>query len=199
MDAVQLSNANGHWPRLWQGRWIWSSEQVPPPLPMPFDIGAPQPPTWNRFCYLRRSFDVSELPATCPARVTADSRYVLYLNGVEVSRGPARSAPPRLCFDEVDLAPHLREGENVLAAVVRFYGRPVPWWRPFGRSGQLGYGSFCFEAPTVGVVSDSSWRGRTAPYAQDAPIPPIQPATEVLDGEQIPAGWQEAGFDDAGW
>ena len=33
------------------------------------------------------------LPAEAPARITADSRYVLWVNGHEVGRGPVRSQP----------------------------------------------------------------------------------------------------------
>ena len=142
---------------------------------------------------------LAEVPTHSPARVTADSRYVLFLNGVEVSRGPARAAPPRLCFEELDLAPRLRNGENVLAALVRYYGNPVPWWRPFGRGGQLGFGSFCFEAPAIGIFSDSSWRARPAPYQRVTPVPYLQPHTEILDGGLVPGQWQEPGMDDRAW
>ena len=200
MNAVHLNSGSGDWPKLWQGRWIWAVEAEPPTMPQHmFDLGLPAKSTWNRFCYLRRSFTLDQVPARVPARVTADSRYVLYVNGTEVSRGPARTAPPRLAFEELDLAPQLRSGENVIAAIVRFYGYPSPWWRPFGHSGQLGLGSFLFEAPSIEVVSDASWRGDPAPYQQETPTLPLQPANEILDGSRIPVGWNDSGFDDAAW
>ena len=124
------------------------------------------------------------VPASVPARVTADSRFVLFVNGVEVARGPARSIPERLAWTEIDLAPYLRAGRNAIAALVRFYGVPGPWWRPATPSFLLGFGSFAFESPAIGVISDASWKGRAAPYRQDVvrgaalPVPP----TEILDG-----------------
>lgn len=196
---------------MWQGRWIWA-EEPEGAVPRGRGFGGPPPETWNRFCYLRRSFELGDRPRFpnsfellgIPGRVTADSRFVLYVNGTEVVRGPARSAPERLSYIEVDLAPHLRSGENVIAALVRFYGRPNPWWMPAAPSNQLGYGSFAFEAPAIGIVSDASWRGRPAPYRQRVEAPGsvmgmAAPPTEIVDGAELPTGWTRPGFDDSSW
>ena len=64
------------------------------------------------------------------ARITADSRYVLYVNGQEVSRGPVRSQPRRMMYDLVDLAPYLKAGENLIAVYVKYYGRPNSFYIP---------------------------------------------------------------------
>src|ERR1700735_1862639 len=94
------------WPATWNANWIWS--ELPPRGPPARASAAPPPKElWNRFCYLRRSFDLDNVPALVPARVTADSRFILYVNGVEVARGPTRSIPERLAWSEVDLAPPL--------------------------------------------------------------------------------------------
>src|SRR5580700_764960 len=188
------------WPITWDARWIWAG---PAPLPVS-PIGAagiPPKETWNRFCYLRRTVQLDAIPASVPARVTADSRFVLFVNGVEVARGPARSIPERLAWRELDLAPYLRAGRNAIASLVRFYGLPGPWWRPAAPSFLLGFGSFAFESPAIGVISDATWKGRAAPYRQDVvagatlPVPPI----EILNGAAIPAGWNEASFDGSDW
>jgi alpha-L-rhamnosidase len=136
------------------------------------------------------------------ARVTADSRFVLFVNGEEVARGPARSSAGRLNYHRVDLAPRLQAGENTVAALVRFYGRPGPWWQPSRPSNELGFGSFAFEAPALDLFSDSSWRGLPAPYQREvneswALLPPIP--HEIVDGALVPDGWTTAKFDDSGW
>jgi len=192
--------AGSKWPITWDARWIWAG---PAPLPVSqiAAAGLPAKETWNRFCYLRRTLHLESVPAAVPARVTADSRFVMFVNGLEVARGPARSIPERLAWKEVDLAPYLRTGRNAIAALVRFYGLPGPWWRPATPSFLLGFGSFAFEAPAIGVISDAAWKGRAAPYRQDVvqtaalPVPPI----EILDGAAIPAGWSDAAFDDSDW
>ena len=189
-----------NWPMIWNARWVWAAPAPKSASPL---SATPIPPreTWNRFCYLRRAFELDAAAAAVPARVTADSRYVLYVNGVEVARGPARSTPERLSYAELDLAPHLRRGKNVIAALVRFYGAPIPWWRPALPSLHLGMGSFAFEAPAIGIASGSSWKGRSAPYRpklagrRGLSMPPV----EILDGAEIPAGWTEPDFDDSTW
>jgi alpha-L-rhamnosidase len=188
------------WPITWRACWIWAESPVP--IVSPFAAGhRPPRETWNRFCYLRRSFHLDTVPDRAAARVTADSRFILYVNGAEVARGPARSMPERLAYAEIDLSSWLRAGTNVLAALVRFYGAAVPWWQPARPSYQLGYGSFAFESPAIGIVSDASWKGRAAPYQPDVssaralPVPPI----ELLDGAEVPPGWMEPGFDDSEW
>ncbi|HVN64436.1 MAG TPA: alpha-L-rhamnosidase C-terminal domain-containing protein [Candidatus Binataceae bacterium] len=184
----------------WEARWIWAAPAPDPVSPIA-PITVPPKHTWNRFCYLRRVFDLDSVPGGVPARITADSRFVLSVNGAEVARGPARSIPERLAWTEADLAPFLRPGRNAICALVRFYGSPQPWWRPAAPSFQLGLGSFAFEAPAIGIVSNSTWKGRAAPYRQDVaradalPMPPV----EILDGAGVPLGWTSPEFDDSGW
>src|SRR5215211_6265906 len=77
------------WPAIWRGRWVWAER--PPSAGIGSPGGLPPRETWNRFVYFRRSFALESVPETVPARVTADSRFVLYVNGREVARGPARA------------------------------------------------------------------------------------------------------------
>ena len=59
--------------------------------------------------------------------MSADNRYRLFVNGEQVSSGPQRSDLMHWRYETVDLAPHLRPGRNVLAALVWNWGaeRPV--------------------------------------------------------------------------
>ena len=50
--------------------------------------------------------------------ITADNRYVLYINEKMVTRGPARGDLNRWLFDTVDIAPYLKAGENHIAVKV---------------------------------------------------------------------------------
>ncbi|MGH7781919.1 MAG: hypothetical protein ACREQR_19040 [Candidatus Binataceae bacterium] len=188
------------WPILWNARWIWAASKLRPVAAIASNSIPPRE-TWNRFCYVRKSIDLAEVPASVPARVTADSRFILYVNGIEAARGPARSNPARLAWAEIDLAPMLVRGHNSIAAVVRFYGAPMPWWIPAPASFLLGIGSFAFEAPAIEAFSDKSWRAVSAPYRQQVPAPPVllQPPMEILDGAMVPQGWNLADFDDSSW
>lgn len=64
--------------------------------------------------------------------ISADSRYLLNLNNERVQWGPAPCDPRWLDKDPVDLTSVLRQGENVLASTVLFYGHPEGTW-PAGK------------------------------------------------------------------
>ena len=62
-------------------------------------------------------------------KVTADGRYILFVNGVRVGRGPVRCNPLYQRYDEYDLAPYLHAGRNVFAVLAHVYvlhTSPVP-------------------------------------------------------------------------
>jgi hypothetical protein len=157
---------------------------------------------------LRRSVQLSAVPARAPARMTADSRYALYVNGVELSRGPVRSQPRRMMYDIVDLAPALQPGENVIAVVVKNYGRGNSFYIPAVPNTGLGKtGAFVFEADlgTAGwLVSDESWRSLLCPAwdfdaLDDGNVIAMGVPVEMLDARLLPLDWQTAAFDDSAW
>src|SRR5205085_2894483 len=76
----------------------------------------------NQHLYLRKRFELHAAPKSAHIRVTADTRYRLYVNGTMVIRGPARGFPHALPVDELDIAPHLKAGPNVVAAHVLSFG-----------------------------------------------------------------------------
>jgi alpha-L-rhamnosidase len=184
----------------WRSRWIWlgtpaivAETATRPVLADPVD----------RIVLLRRSLDVSDVPATAPCRIWADGRYVLRVNGTEVARGPVRSDPRRSHYDVVDLAPQLRPGSNVLAVTARHFGTATSWWMPVPPNYSLGAGCVVIEA-RIGddwVVGDRSWRA--APGTAWTPVPvPGDVASlplESFDARLHPHGWDRAGFDDTGW
>ena len=143
-------------PGRWRARFIWCEKPRignDPGVAL-HRIAAPDPVT---ACF-RRSFDLDAVPVSAPARVTADSRYVLFVNGVEAARGPVRANGRRLHYDIVDLAPLLRPGRNAIAALVRFFGRANPWWAPVPATFQLGAGAFLFESILAPDPEDPSSR-----------------------------------------
>ena len=68
--------------------------------------------------HFRRTFDLPAKPGRFVVFVSADNRYQLFVNGTRVSWGPARGDLTHWRYETVDLAPNLRAGKNVLAAVV---------------------------------------------------------------------------------
>lgn len=194
MRAFQLFDVR------WRGRWIWCEQpRIDQSEASPLARVARPDPVYGLF---RKRIRVPYVVDSIPARLTADSRYVLWVNGVEVARGPVRGNGRKLRYDEIDLAPYLRSGDNVLAVAACYFGRANPWWAPVPAVMQLGAGAFLFESEIAGeaVVSDDSWRGIVAAGWTDglsAGIGGMPP--EVHDARVTPSGWREVDFDDSTW
>jgi hypothetical protein len=96
----------------WSGHWIGHKPRAATGSPADFLTGGEADRKFSRSMF-RRTFDLEMVPADAPARVTADSRYVLWVNGQEVGRGPARSQPYRHRHDSSDrLGPRARDGRR---------------------------------------------------------------------------------------
>lgn len=196
--GAEVTDQDG--PRLWElgwrGHWIWDK--------LPQDEAFWWNPTQgeSHFTYLRHAFTADAIRTPTPARVTCDSRYVLYLNGQQVGRGPVRSEPEFLGWDEYDLAPYLRPGRNVIVALCHYYGAAGPWWVPAPALGSLGRGSFCFETAAsadVDIASGPHWRSVPAPWIPKSwraihSFPP-----EIIDGRLTVSGLHEASADETQW
>lgn len=71
----------------------------------------------------RKTFSCDHVPESCLLRITADDYYKLFLNGHYVCQGPAQGYAFAYCWNEMELAPYLQPGENVLTAEVYYHGR----------------------------------------------------------------------------
>jgi len=196
----------------WSARWVWSHE---PAVARTRPLGAAAATLAPAWALLRREF---ELPAAdarghadaqggwplrhAPARVAADSRYVLHVNGSEVARGPARSNLRRLHHDRLDLAEHLRPGRNCLAIQARFFTGANSVRAPVPPAGGLGGGAVAFEmlAGSVHIATDVQWRALRARAWQELEIDGVRAIPgEACEARWLPVGWTRPGFDDAHW
>ena len=141
----------------WSGHWIGRQPRREAGTPADFLTGVEPSREFSRTTF-RRAFDIEVLPAEAPARITADSRYVLWVNGREVGRGSARTQTYRHRLDSYDLAPYL------LAAISSplfspTTGRPMSFWQP-APAGSNTDAALVFEAELGDrtLVSDDSWR-----------------------------------------
>ena len=165
----------------WQASWIWTADEPTRP---------------NQYAHARRTFHLSEAPGVAWLACCADSRYVLYVNGTLIGRGPARYHVSTPSYDTYDVSRRLREGENVIAFLVHHFGCPVFNFMPV-RAGLL-----CqLELPHELIVTDASWRMAKADcYHEDVVRMCLQQAyPEVFDARREPVGWREPGFRDADW
>jgi hypothetical protein len=184
-SAVNIEDAFP--PGRWRARWIWADGR----------------PSGRHSVALRRTVELDAVPTSVPARLSAVARCSLYVNGTEVTRGPVRANPRRQPYDVVDLAPHLRAGTNVIAAIAWLYADPMPWWMPPPPANDTRFGAFVFEArltDTDWLVSDDAWTatvldGWTATQGGGV----IGRGTEIIDLRSLPADWHAPDGADPGW
>ncbi len=200
MSTSDLGQLAAHFaPLPWRAGWIWAAQQVIAPS-SPFHVDhTPQPPAHAQF---RKGFTLDSLPKQAPARIAADSRYRLYLNGHLLGHGPIRAQPRRMVYDIYDLVPYLRLGENVLDVQVKYYGRTNAFWMPAPANARLGKsGALVFEADLGGIalISDATWAARLDPaYGAEGGAGHMVSGGvpgEFYDARLAPPdaqGWQEA-------
>lgn len=77
--------------------------------------------TYNDTIIAVRTFYVKKLESA-QIRITADSRYRLFVNGHWVADGPARAWPEHYSYDVFDIFPLLHHGDNEVKTVARYFG-----------------------------------------------------------------------------
>jgi GNAT superfamily N-acetyltransferase len=153
--------------------------------------------------HFRRSFDLPARPRRFVVHVSADNRYRLFVNGVAVSSGPQRSDVMHWRYETVDLAPHLRAGRNVLAAMVWNWGEHRPVAQMSHRTGFLLQGDTAAEAA---INSGPAWKSIWNKAYSFAPVPwpdsggyYVAAPSETVDARTYAWGWQAVDSDERGW
>lgn len=74
----------------------------------------------------RNTLELTTVPERLAVRISADNRYKLYVNGKMVAFGPQRGDEQHWFYDELDLAPYLKAGRNLIVALVWNFGWLAP-------------------------------------------------------------------------
>ncbi|NWJ51456.1 MAG: hypothetical protein HXX14_11390 [Bacteroidetes bacterium] len=174
----QLSNTNKA--SVLQSSMIWS----------PSNPGGKQV-----YIAFRKSFNLSTVSNNASLKLFADSRYILWINGLYVLRGPCRFNPKRPEYDIINLHPFLKKGKNVIAVLVHHYANAIN-----GRIMQHIPGlTAVLEMSGKEILrSDSSWRYNDKTRYLPSPkswttIP------DVIDARIDKEEWLSAKFDDSEW
>ncbi len=191
-QAIDASLLQSPWP----AKWITSPGS---PTNMYATHNDPTLKDYGVFKF-RKSFTLAEKPASFIVHVSGDNRYKLYVNGTQVSQGPARGDLYFWNFETVDLAPFLNRGQNTVAALVWNDGRGKPEAQISYLTGFILQGN----GPAAQVVNtNESWKcSRDSSYA---PLPARVPGyyvagpAEMVTMSRHIKRWQQASFDDSGW
>ncbi|MFW5874345.1 MAG: alpha-L-rhamnosidase C-terminal domain-containing protein [Verrucomicrobiota bacterium] len=152
----------------------------------------------NAWAQFRKVFDLPEAPAAaCPVKVTADQAYRLFVNGQWVADGPCRGFVEEWFYDAIDIAPFLKPGRNVIAALAHNPGIGTHQYI------HAGYAGFLLEGETCGVRldTDASWARRVAPEnLRHGERLSIQLGwQEIVDAALGDGDWTGADYDDSHW
>ncbi|MCB2074675.1 MAG: alpha-L-rhamnosidase [Novosphingobium sp.] len=153
--------------------------------------------------HFRRDFQIDLLPQSFPVRVSADNRYRLFVNGVSVATGPARSDPMHWRYESIDLARHLKQGLNRITATVWNWGETRPVAQMTLRTGFLFQDDSKSEVSLDSgedwlVTSNDAYRFEAIDHAQVKGYYVAAPG-EIVDGSSYPWGWQDEAVETAGW
>lgn len=151
--------------------------------------------------HFRKNIDLTTKPNSFIVHVSADNRYKLYINGQEVSAGPARGDIYNWNFETVDIAPWLKSGKNTLAAVVWNYADKKPVAQiSFNQTGFILQGNT--EKEYI-VNTDNTWLCYTneayTPLNVQVPGYYVAGPGEKTDASRYPWGWEKPDFDDSAW
>ncbi len=161
---------------IWKAKWITNTSSQEPQLSA-----------------CRNRFELSE-DKKVRIHVSADAWYTLFLDGVELGRGPELSAPSSYSFDTYDLS--LSAGPHVLCALVWCFGPFAPFAKISLENGFL-LGAEG-ELSAILDTNRNNWQGKVLPgvTVSKCTIGTVFPQIEI-DHALFPADAEQGGGD--GW
>ena len=139
---------------LWRARWITSPDSPQRDLTV---------------LHFRKSIDLSQKPEHFIVQVSADNQFIFYVNEQWIGAGPAKSDLGHWRYETYDIAPMLRPGNNVLAAVVWNFGVLTPLAQISDRTGFVLHGVGDAERP---ADTNDSWEVEEEKGIGLLPTPP---------------------------
>jgi len=142
----------------------------------------------------RRTFDLASKPASASLYLFADARYIIWVNGTYVDRGPARFQPNGPEYDTIDIARYLKPGKNAVALLVagNLSGGKVMRHRPGVTASLEVDGKSLWKTDGAWRWSDRiRYRGVSAGWAD---LGETLVDARVEDGD-----WTSADYNDAAW
>lgn len=178
-------------------RWLngfWSARWIAHPSVSGLQFGV---------FHFRKEITLEAKPQQFVIHVSADNRYRLFVNGVSIGSGPARSDLANWNFETYDIAPYLHSGSNIITATVWNFAE------------YRAYAQFSFQTAFIlqgdaeqekMLNTDASWKVfHDKAYS---PLPVDRTAVKaymvVAQGEQLdarnhPWNFASAAFDDRSW
>lgn len=122
----------------------------------------------NVWIEFSKDFELKKKVKKAEARIAADSKYWLWINGeMAVFEGGLKRGPNRndSYYDIIDLAPYLNKGKNDIRLLLWYFGKSGFSHNSSGKSGII------FDAPEIGLTSDRTWLSQRLDAFQTADKP----------------------------
>ena len=118
-------------------------------------IACPEAPQRDRGVFhFRKTIDLTGLSKEFVVHVSADNRFILFVNGTRIGEGPASSDLSHWKYETFDLRPFLHHGKNVIGATVWNFGTEAPLAQMTARTGFILQGDG--ESEQI-ANTDDSW------------------------------------------
>ena len=164
------------------------------------------------YAAFRKRFELAEAPETASLRLFADSRYILWINGEYMERGPCRFDPISPEYDTMDIGRFLRPGTNAIAVLVHYYhdgkssSDPVPINGRMMRHAPGLTARLDLTLPrgrTMVLRTDRTWRGTTRTRFLPSPAGQGEDTwssiPDRIDARIETGDWAAPDFDDSSW
>ena len=152
--------------------------------------------------YYKTVFNINNVPEQAVIQISANTRYILYVNGTELIRGPCKGDHWHQYCDEVDITPHLVKGKNIIAVKVTAYwplevrledcSNAGPLWAMAGSMGPMLLVHGAVDGTDISTGrADWYFKNDTAITWNFDIITHWMGCTEIVDGKQLQSGWEK--------
>ena len=164
-------------------------------------IDVPEESTLGYGVYLfRKTISLPAKPDSFLIHVSADNRYKLFVNGNQVSQGPARGDLNHWNFETLDIAPFLQAGKNIIAARIWNDGELRPEGQISLRTGFVLQGNGNGEQL---VNTGKDWKcirdSAYLPLRYNPPTYYVAGPGEQVNMNNYLSGWEKINYPDSNW
>ncbi len=151
----------------------------------------------------RRDFEISGAPRSATISLFAYTRYMLFVNGDYVGRGPNRYENRRPEYDTWDITRFLKSGRNVVSVIVHrdwpgeTHGFPQSLARMRihdpGFTARIEWTDA--DQSTHSILTDEQWAGFIEPTFDDPHGYHYSSIPETIDARKSPGDWHSSDYD----
>ena len=151
----------------------------------------------NLHLLFRKKFIVSNCDKTT-IFITADDYYKLYINGRFVTQGPAPGFPFHYYYNEIDITPYVKVGENMIAVHTYYQGLINRVWV----SGDDRHGLLFDVVQNQDILAKSDHTVKQTIHTGYKPLGKTGSQTQFMeqyDSGSAQVGFEENDYDDSEW